>query len=264
MGIMGTPGTKGAAETTAIHTRLLKCATEIDTSRQYWRNVDPEALPCEAAAVHAGFWFGDKSMDRVKVLLQNLRARFDAFPGALAALHAWPDMDTRTRALICHLHLQLTDPMYRRFTSDYLISRRDALRPEVHFDQVVAFVADQGPGRWTMATRIQFASRLLSCALAAGLVQGRRDPRRLVFPALTDDALTWLLYLLREVEFAGTLLDNPYLASLGLYGEFAEPRLRALRAVQLRRRGDVVEVEWAWPSLQAWVTSRTGRTEVEP
>jgi hypothetical protein len=246
------------AEATDVHTRLLKCAAEVDACRLYWRMVDPDALPLPADAVHAGFGFGDKSLARVNVLLQNLRARFDAFPESLAALHAWPRMDPRTRSLVVHAHLQLSDPLYRTFTGRFLVQRREGLRADVHLDVVVAFVAEQGPGRWTMATRRQFASKLLSCALTAGLVEGRKDPRRLVFPKLTDDALTYLLYLLRGVDFAGTLLDNPYLASLGLYGEFAEPRLRALRDVHVRRLGDVVDVEWAYPSLAAWVAARHG------
>lgn len=242
------------AEVTEVHTRLLKCATEVDACRQYWRYANTQ--PVDASVAHAAYWFGDKSMGRVQVLLQNLRARFGVFPEALGVLHDWPAMDARTTSQICHLHLQLSDPLYRRFTGQYLVSRRDALRPEVHLDQVVAFVSDQGPGRWTMATRIQFASKLLSCALTAGLVAGRKDPRQLAFPKLSDDGLTYLLYLLREVDFAGSLLDNPYLASLGLYGDFAELRLRALPDVHVRRLGDTVVAEFAWPSLRAWADAR--------
>jgi hypothetical protein len=52
----------------------------------------------------------------------------------------------------------------------------------------------------------------------AGLVVGIRDPRPLTFPQIPDEALTYLLYLLREVQLTGTLLDNLYLASVGLVG----------------------------------------------
>jgi hypothetical protein len=249
-------------EVTEIHTRLLRCATEIDASRQYWRHAAPGA-PSDADHAHAGWWFGDKSLDRVRVLLQNLRARFDAFPPSLAVLHGWRDLDAPTASLICHLHLQLSDPLYRSFTGDLLVARRDGLRAEVHLDQVVAFVTDQGPGRWTLATRVQFASKLLSCALTAGLVHGRRDYRQLTWPKLTDDALSYLLYLLREVDFEGTLLDNPYLASLGLRGEVAEARLRQLADVRVRRLGDVVDVDWSFPSLAAWAEARGHRATEE-
>ncbi|MCX5953197.1 MAG: hypothetical protein NTZ40_06835 [Cyanobacteria bacterium] len=37
-----------------------------------------------------------------------------------------------------------------------------------------------------------------------------------MFPLVPDDALTYLLHLLREVDFEGTVLANPYLRSVGL------------------------------------------------
>ena len=73
--------------------------------------------------------------------------------------------------------------------------RHEGLRAEVSLDQVVDFVTAQGPGRWTMATRVQFASKLLSSACSVGLVVGRRDPRGLAYPPLSDDALSYTLYL---------------------------------------------------------------------
>lgn len=248
--------TEVPAETTDVHTRLLKCALVEEPSRIYWREVAPEDLPVDAAAAHQAYWFGDRSLAWVRVLITNLRARFDAFPEALQALHLWRHMDPRTRAQICHLHLQLTDPLYRTFTGTYLNERRAGLHPTVRRDQVIDFVADTGPGRWTMSTRIQFASRLLSCAHAVGLVSGGRDPRALPYPPVTDDALTYLLYLLRITQFEGTLLDNPYLASLGLYGEFVMPRLHRLPDVRVRMLGDTFEVEWAFASLTDWVQAR--------
>ena len=96
--------------------------------------------------------------------------------------------------------------------------RYEVLGTEIVLPGDVEVVADQGPGRWTMATKVQFASKLLSAAYAAGLVASRRDPRPLTVPRVPDDALEYLLYLLREVEFEGTLLDNPYVASVGLDG----------------------------------------------
>lgn len=240
------------SETTEVHTRLLKCTLAIDESRAYWERVDPSDKRPRAQQAFEGYWFGAKSLPWVEVLLINMRARFDAFPAALAVLRRWHDMLPETRAAICHWHLQLTDPMYRSFSGEYLVQRRDALRPEVRRDTVIQWVADQGPGRWTMATRKQLASKLLSCALSAGLVGGRRDPRPLVYPRIPDDALGYLLHLLRGVSYAGTLTDNPYLRSVGLQGAILEDRLRALPSLQYRRVGDVVDFGFRYPDLDAW------------
>ncbi|MDH5674432.1 MAG: DUF1819 domain-containing protein [Myxococcales bacterium] len=244
------------SETTEVHTRLLKCTLAIDESRAYWERVDPGDTRPRAQQAFERYWFGAKSLPWVEVLLINMRARFDAFPEALEVLRRWRDMLPETRAAICHWHLQLTDPMYRSFSGDYLVQRRDALRPEVRRDTVIQWVADQGPGRWTMATRKQLASKLLSCAFSAGLVAGRRDPRPLLYPRIPDDALGYLLHLLRGVSFHGSLTDNPYLRSVGQQGAILEDRLRALPSLQYRRVGNVVDFGFRHSDLRAWARAQ--------
>jgi len=241
------------AEVTQVHTRLLKCSLELEESRAYWRrSAGPD--PATAERAFTEYWFGARSLPRVALLLTNFRARFDAYPAALAALQRWPDMDLATRRVVCHWHLQLSDPLYRAFTGTYLLERRQQT-PQVRRDAVAAWVGTQGPSRWTMATRIQFASKLLTAANVAGLVVGIRDPRPLAFPQVPDEALTYLLYLLRELQIAGTLLDNPYLASVGLAGSELDTRLRNLDAIRFRRQGSLVEIEWTHSNLAAWAAA---------
>ena len=263
--VAGHPG-PSARETTAVHTRLLKCALETEESRAYWRNVDPadasDPAPRSQRAF-AGYWFGARSLARIEVLLASFRARFDAFPAALAVLRRWRAMPPDVRALVCHWHVQLSDPLYRAFAGEYLAARHAAAAvgpggssgPTVRRDAVVAWVGARGGARWGAATRIQLATNLLSCAFHAGLVAARRDPRPVVFPRVPDDALTYLLYLLRDVACAGTFLANPYLASVGLDGPLLEERLRQLRALDYRRMGDLVDPGWRYPDLGAWAAA---------
>ena len=241
------------AETEGVHTRLLKCALEIEESRAYWAQTTPDAEVSAQQAFEA-YWFGAKSLPRVQVLLTNFRARFAAFPEALAVLHAWDSMEHTTRALICHWHLQLSDPMYRAFTGSFLLERRE-LRPEITHARVVAWVGEQGGSRWTLPTRIQLAGKLLSAAHSAGLVGSIRDPRPLVFPRVPDDALSYLMYLLRGVQFQGSLLDNPYTASVGLDADALAVRLRVLAALRFRQQGDIFDLGWCYPTLTAWAAA---------
>ena len=247
--------TSRPVETKDIHTRLLKCTLEIENSRAWWSHpvVDDDVDVSMRAFEES--WFGVRSLPRVKVLLANLRARFDAFPHALRVLREWQHMEPSTRALVCHWHLQLTDPLYRAFAGHFLVERHEAARPEVTRDVVTRWVGEQGPGRWTLKTRIQFASQLLVSARAAGLVTNLKDPRQLAFPRVGDDALTYLLYLLRGVDFDGTLLDNPYLASVGLSSRLAEDRLRALSALHFKRQGDLVDFGWVYRDLEGWASA---------
>ena len=244
-------------ETTEIHTRLMKCALEVEDARAYWQRATP-GEPSNPQQAFDDYWFGAKSLARVKVLLTNFRARFDEFPEALQVLRGWRHMDPETRQVISHWHPQLTDPLYRAFTGEYLVQRREGSRDEVPRDLVVSWVAEQGPGRWTTSTRIQLASKLLSCAAAAGLLGGKagtRSPRPLTYPRVSDEALTYGVYLLRGVEFEGTLLANPYLQSVGLDGSYLEDRLKGLNALNFRRQGDLLEYGWHYPSLADWADS---------
>ncbi len=244
-------------ETTEPHTRILKCALEIEDSRAYWAHADGSGK-ANAQQAFDEYWFGARSLARIEVLLANMRARFDAFPNALEALHRWPHMSPDARRVICHWHVQLADPIYRAFTGEYLVSRRAGPRVEVTRDLVVSWISQQGPGRWTMATRIQFASKLLSTAFSAGLIATNRDPRPIVTPRVPDDALEYLMYLLREVQFEGTLVQNTYVASVGLEGSLLEERLKALPGLAFRRQGDLVDYGWRYAALRAWSDAHAG------
>lgn len=238
-------------EQLSVHIRLLKCGLEVGNSRAYWAHVDggTPAIPQQA---FDEYWFGARSLPRVRMLLANFRVRFDAFPAALSALHGWADVSPDTRRLVCHWHLQLADSLYRAFTGDYLPRRRQGHRAEVTRDLAVNWIKEHGPTQWQMATRIRYAGNLLSAAYAAGLVGSNRDPRPVLAPRVDGDALEYLLYLLRGVRFSGALQDSPYLRSVGLTGAPLEDRLRRPGAVQLRRVGDVIEFQWRYDDLTQW------------
>jgi hypothetical protein len=244
---------RSPGEVTEVHTRILRLALAIDESRAYWEHVDPRVpTPERANVAFERRWFGAKSMERVRFLLAALGERFDAFPEALSVLRSWPSMDPPTRQTICHWHLQLSDPMYRAFTGGFLLERRALRDPKVDRDVTVRWVKATYPDRWSEATCVQFASKLLSATSEAGLISAKKDPRSLLLPKVTDHALGYLLYLLRGVRFAGTLTENPYLASVGLTEGFLDQRLRAIPSLGYRRMGHLIEFEWTAPNLAAW------------
>ena len=243
-------------EVTVRHTRLLKCGLQVDDARAYWQHSDGSEI-ASAQSAFEQYWFGARSLARVTVLLFNFRHRFDAFPPALSVLHRWPDMSPDTRKLICHWHLQLADPLYRELTGEFFPARIGDGRAQVTRDLLVPWLGARSD-TWTMTTRIELASKLLSAAFAAGLVTSRRDPRPLAFPRVPDDALTYLLHLLRGVEFDGRLGENPYLRSVGLEPDLLADRLRRIDSVQLRRAGDVHDFTWRHQDLAEWAQARIG------
>ena len=152
-----------AAEQKALHTQILRLTLADEEAREYW----PQSARglVMADRIERAFderWFGARSVERVKLLLSNFALRYDAYPNALAVLSAWGSMDLSTRTLICHWHLQLADPIYRRFTGEMLVERRARLGDSrvITRDAVVRWVDDLAPSRWGTATLIQFASKL--------------------------------------------------------------------------------------------------------
>ncbi|HVY29022.1 MAG TPA: hypothetical protein VHB79_20835 [Polyangiaceae bacterium] len=245
--------TERVSETTDGHTRILRLALGIEESRSYWERVDP-AVPVADRALIAfeQRWFGSKSLERVRFLLSNFIDRYDAYPEALGVLRRWRSMEASERQVICHWHLQLSDPLYRRFTGQFLVERRALRDPKVDRDVALRWVKNEFPDRWSEATCVQFASKLLSAASEAGVISPKRDPRALLLPKVPDLALGYLLHLLRGLRFTGTLTENPYLASVGLVEGFLDQRLRALPGISFRRMGQLTEFDWEAPTLSAW------------
>lgn len=243
-------------EATSATTRILRVTLATDDSRAYWEHVDVNVPPPDRALrAFEERWFGSKSLERIRFLLSTFAERFDAFGAAgsaLSTLRRWREMDVTTRTVLCHWHVQLSDPLYRDFTGRFLIDRRAIRDAKIDRDVVLRWVKTTYPDRWSDATAVQFASKLLSAASEAGLVSAKRDPRTLHFPKVPDLAVGYMLYLLRETRFEGSLTENPYFASVGLEADFLDQRLRALRGVTYHRMGALTEFDWAFPNLSAW------------
>lgn len=249
----GRAGRDRSSEATDVHTRILRLALGVEESRSYWERVDPTVPAADRALIaFEQRWFGSRSLERVRFLLASFADRYDPFPEALAVLRRWSTMDAAARQIICHWHLQLSDPLYRRFTGTFLVHRRTLREPTVDRDVALRWVKNEFPDRWSEATCVQFASKLLSAASEAGVISPKRDPRALLTPKVPDLALAYLLHLLRGIRFAGTLTENPYLASVGLVEGFLDQRLRSLPGITFRRMGQLTEFQWDAASLTAW------------
>lgn len=228
-------------EVTEPHTRLLRIGLATSESREYWRHHENDV---EKAFEER--WFGSRGMPRVRYLLTTLADRFDAFPPALAALRRWqPDDDA---PLVCHWHLQLSDPLYRTFTGTHLVERREHPEPTVDRNAAIRWLESQRD--WAPSTVNRMVAGIMGACNDAGFSQGVATLRPLGLPKVSDMALAYLLYLLRETEFAGTLGQNPYLASVGLAGSTLDARLARLPGVQFSRLADISSLGFDHPSLQ--------------
>ena len=241
-----------AAEVTKFHTRLLKCDLAIDECRVYWQHASSEGKSPDPETAFSEYWFGARSLPRVRMLLATLRERFDAWPEALRVLAEWQTMSLFARRLICHWHLQLADPLYRQFSGVYLPQRRAEGKPVIRRTVVVQWIDQVCPARWQISTRIQFTQKLIHSAEQAGLLVTGKGTADIQTMRVDDVSLTYLMYLLRSTQFEGTLLQNPYVASLGLDADEIVARLRRIPAIGFQRQSGLKEFNWQYDSHEDW------------
>ena len=240
------------SETIEPHTRMMKCTLEVEPSRSYWLACAANGGPISREKAFEDSVFGSKTFLRVERLMADMRHRYDAFPFALDVLGKWHPMELGDRSLICHWHTQLADPIYRTFTGEYLVQRYDGPIGTVDNDLAARWIELEVPGRWQIPTKNKIASKMLTSALSAGIISSNRNPRTIRFPRVSDEAITYLMYLLKDVRYAGTAIANPYLASVGLDAEEAIRRLRRIPGLGFRRQGDLISFEWQHETMMDW------------
>ena len=240
-------------ETTQDHTRLLRMGLAEPESREYWRHAQRGLSPQDAVRVaFEERWFGSRAMARVQYLVQNFQFRFNAFPEALAALHQWNPEDPADRRILCHFHLQLSDPMYRQFTSTHLPERHHHPEPTVDRNAVNRWVENYTQNRWAPATTQRMTAGLMGVLNEVGYTHKITPIRPLTLPKLSDKVLGYLLYVLRETQFEGQLANNPYLASLDLSGAALQDRLSRVPGIEFRKLSNITDLHWQYAGVRQW------------
>jgi hypothetical protein len=246
-------------EAVEVHTRILRCTLAADDCYSYWQSVDTTVPFDERAAVAFRLrWFGVKSEARVRTLLANMRERFDAFPEALATLQRLGSVPAVLRPWICHLHLQLSDPIYRRFTGEFLPQRRAEGYSAVDRGSAARWAEGLAPERWSTTTAMKFGANLIGAAVEAGALSGRKDPRKLTLNSVPDAIVGYALYLLRTVEYEGTLSENPYMRSLGIDASLFSSAMTRVPGIAFRAIGGVQELDFRYPTLAEWSSENLG------
>lgn len=235
------------------HTRIVNIAISLEENRAFWENyhfdISKENLSTIAFEER---WFGNKSMMRTRSLLNDLRYRYGRFPEALELLCAWKPSEPIIRQNIIHWHFQLADPLYRQFTGDFLIVRRNYPKPFIDVESTINWISEKVSNRWGFQTKKKIANNLISSASAAGLCSNKKGKKKLKYPQLSDLSLAYLLYLLRNISYEGTILENPYFRSVGLTDSFLEKRISSLPGFNYSKVVDIKEFQWDYPDLKTW------------
>ena len=237
------------------HTRMMKCTLEVEPSRSYWEACAANGGPISKEQAFEKAVFGSKTFLRIDRLMADMRHRYDEYSFALEVLGKWHPMELSDRVLICHWHTQLVDPIYRKFTGEYLVERYYGPSGTIDNDLTSRWIEVAVPGRWQIPTRKKIASKMLTSAQTAGIVSSNRNLKTIEFPRVSDLALTYLMYLLKEITYTGTAINNPYLASVGIDSEEAIRRLRKIEHLGFCRQGGLISFEWQYSTMLDWATA---------
>lgn len=199
-------------EETSPHTGLLRLGLVVEQSQIFWcragQERDARVLAEQASRQE---WFQDTSDSRSRYLVQQLSRRFP--PECRAELARSPDLQA---SLVCHWHLQLTDPLYRLYTGEYLMERWSSPTQSVSLEGSNEWARKQAyTFGWRPNTVRRLASGLLSSATEAGLCRrsGRRE-RELRLPRVESRDREYLTSLLEKAGALGS--RSMYLLPVGL------------------------------------------------
>lgn len=204
---------------TSEHTGLLRMGLEVKASMLFWKRAEAGENPKERRqrALHEG-WFPSLSEARLRYLLGELEKRFHG--PALDALKIWKPEAERQAPLVCHWHLQWSDPLYRDFSSGYLVGLWAQPERGITVAGVEGWLEQRGShSGWSPSTRRRLASGLLAAASQAGFLQGNGRQRDLRTVTADGPSLAYLRALVRnqdgadrlaeEILLSGTVAESP-------------------------------------------------------
>jgi hypothetical protein len=173
---------------------------EVASSVLFWRHatIGEQAAERRHRATQEA-WFPGLSEARLRYLLAELEKRFPA--DSLNTLKTWQPSDELQAPLVCHWHLQWSDPLYRDFTSGFLVGAWARPEAGVTVNAVDDWLAQRGShADWSPATRRRLASGLLAAARDAGFLKGQGREKELRTVTVDQPSLNYLRSLLVTAE----------------------------------------------------------------
>ena len=201
-------------EVTTPHTGLLRLGLALSQSVVFWERAreDKPVKALQEQAV-AEEWFGSLSATRTRYVVGQLSKRFPF--EAREALSFGDGLEPHQAQLRCHWHLQLADPVYRRFTSQYLLGRWTSPHAMVELEGVIKWVGGLPLAQdWKTVTVRRMGSGLLSAATEAGLCQGGGKKERILkVPRSEPEDIIYLRTVLSRAQAMDSL--PLYMNSIG-------------------------------------------------
>jgi hypothetical protein len=202
---------------TTPHTRIKKVGPRLDLARAYIRYANPDdGIAIQRQKAWDEHWFGFLSEPMFKQVLPAFHQRFGQYTSILKTLKGWLEYELEAHdfRLICHLHIQLTDPLYRWVTGTYMPQRYaegyDEITTMVTFRQI----QENGGESFSPPSLNKLSSCILSAARDNGLLKGKAK-KSFDRPLVSVTFLGYLIHVLRLFQFPlSDLPTSPYIQSV--------------------------------------------------
>lgn len=164
-------------------------------------------------------WFQYPNSNKYLNVLRSLKRRFTAYPELYSILHTWASNMTETEVLlVSHIHLCLTDKLYREFGS--MLTRKELNLPIPIVTRQFGrqFVSSCTNGRWAAKTTGKITQKILLGYQDIQRIKQKDHLRvniqKVIIP---KTVVCYLGYLLQRIGYTGqSILENDYWMSLGL------------------------------------------------
>jgi hypothetical protein len=199
------------------HLTMVNLPARIRETKAYIQNYSEKMTRSELKKIAWDeAWFGFLGDRIFSVLISGLYNRFGQFPKLISVLKDWIDngIEHYDFNLVCHLHIQLTDPYYRWLTGEYLPERLGAGLGSFNAEIIQPDFISYSTKELKANTFRRLLSNLLRSAVECGLLSGK-EHRHFETPIVSTRFFGYLVYTLQEFNFPmSDLCDSPYIKSI--------------------------------------------------
>ncbi|MGK5091068.1 BrxA family protein [Deltaproteobacteria bacterium TL4] len=203
--------------TTQAHTDIMRITARLEETRAYIRNFEETATTAELKTrAWEGQWFGFIPESIFIRLMPALYNRYGQYPQLMEVLKKWLSLGLESHdfKLICHLHLQLTDPYYRWVSGQCLPSRYREGLYEINNTILVSLLKNEIAAELKSNSLQKLARNILTTIRDVGLLKGTQN-KSMTTPVVSVEFLGYLLYTLSKLGYpVADIPASPYIQSL--------------------------------------------------
>jgi len=199
------------------HTAMIRVTARLNETMTYIRHYNDEINAADLKkSAWSQQWFGFLSESIFNRLMPTLSNRFGKYSYLMEILQRWSfqGIENHDFKLICHFHIQISDPYYRWATGEYIPARFNEGIDEITKSSLAKALSTRTVNPLNANTLHKLSRNILTTARDTGLLQGKTD-KTIAIPASSVEVLGYLLYALRLFDFSmSEIPESPYIQSV--------------------------------------------------